>query len=63
MARLLVLLLLLLPAAARPQGFCAACTLGQDLVEPPVISALNGVLDTTLRIEMKTHSVPVWTQS
>ena len=54
------LLLLLLPAAARSQGFCADCQLGQDLVEPPVISAVNGVLDTTLRIEMKTHSVPVW---
>ena len=61
--KLYLLLLLLLPAAARAQGFCAACQLGQDLVEPPVISAVNGVLDTALRIEMKTHSVPVWTQN
>ncbi|HVG07098.1 MAG TPA: multicopper oxidase domain-containing protein [Thermoanaerobaculia bacterium] len=57
-------LLLLAAASAQAQSqFCIPCTLGQDLVEPPVISAVNGVLDTTLRIEMKPHSVPVWTQS
>ena len=59
----LFLLLLLLPSAVRAETFCAACPMGQDLVEPPVISAINGVLDTTLRIEMKSHAVPVWTFS
>jgi FtsP/CotA-like multicopper oxidase with cupredoxin domain len=42
---------------------CIACVLNQDLIEPPVIQSVNGVLDTTLRIENKQHSVPVWRQA
>lgn len=41
---------------------CVPCPLDQDLIEPPVIQSVNGVLDTTLRVELKPQSVPVWQQ-
>ncbi len=49
-------------AAAQAQT-CTPCPLDQDLIEPPVIQSVNGVLDTTLRLEMTQQSVPVWQQT
>lgn len=48
--------------AAKAQS-CVPCPLDQDLIEPPVIQSVNGVLDTTLRVELKPQSVPVWQQT
>jgi FtsP/CotA-like multicopper oxidase with cupredoxin domain len=42
---------------------CTPCPLDQELIEPPVIQSANGVLDTTLRVELKPQSVPVWQQT
>ncbi len=49
-----------LAAAAADAQTCEPCVFDQPLVEPFEISSQNGVLDTSLRVELKSHKVPVW---
>ena len=60
--RLVVLSIAVAAAAAQPAAAqtCEPCVFDEPLVEPFEIKSVNGVLDTSLRIELKTHKVPVW---